>query len=316
MTAKEMHKVKNLLDLSDEEKRKFLNSFDIMMTDCDGVLWNLFEPIPGTGEALNDIEGFGKKLIYVSNNSVRPDSSYEKKIKDIGATYKPENLVHPIHTIIYYLKKINCQSLIYFIGTSFTTDLLRQAGFNVICGPNDKVEEDFHKLVTLVQDNEPVKYVIMDVDMNFSYPQFLRAELYLRDPECQLILGATDYRLPMYAGFDLSGPGYFMDALRAVMPPGKEPLILGKPGTGLGDILKEKYGVSDPQRVLFVGDMPHPDIKLAYNNGFRSLLVLSGGTSREQMLSNEDSTVIPDFYADSITALSTLIRNLPPQSSL
>uniref|UniRef100_A0A1B0GI13 Pyridoxal phosphate phosphatase n=1 Tax=Lutzomyia longipalpis TaxID=7200 RepID=A0A1B0GI13_LUTLO len=316
MAAKEMSQVKNILDLSIEEKRNFLNSFDFLMTDCDGVLWNLFEPIPGTGEALRDVEAVGKKIVYVSNNSVRTDEAYEKKIVGIGATYRQEDLVHPIHTIIHYLKKINCQELIYFIGTAHTTNLLRAAGFNVIVGPNERVEEDFHKLVTLVKDNQPVKYVIMDVDFNYGYPHFLRAELYLRDPECQLILGATDYRLPMMAGFDLPGPGYFMDALALTLPPGKKPIVLGKPGVGLGEILKEKYGVTDPQRVLFVGDMPLPDIKLATNNGFRSLLVLSGGTSREQMLANEDSTQIPDFYADSITALSTLIQSLPPQSAL
>uniref|UniRef100_A0A1B0C9C4 Putative pyridoxal phosphate phosphatase n=2 Tax=Lutzomyia longipalpis TaxID=7200 RepID=A0A1B0C9C4_LUTLO len=311
-----MSQVRNILDLSMDEKRNFLNSFDFMMTDCDGVLWNLIDPIPGTGAALRDVEAAGKRVIYVSNNSVCPDSVYERKIKSIGATYRQEDLVHPIHTIIYYLKKIKCRDLIYFIGSDHTKNILSSAGFNVICGPTEKFDADFRKLVAAVKDNQPVKYVIWDVDLNYSYPQFLRAELYLRDPKCQLILGATDYRVPIVSGFDLPGPGYLMDALEAALPPGKKPIILGKPGIELGEILMEKYAISDPQRVLFVGDMLHPDIKLATNNGFQSLLVLTGATTRKQMLSSEDSTVIPDFYADSIAAISKLIQSLPIQSSL
>lgn len=281
-----------------------------------GVLWNLFSPIPGIGDALKDLEASGKEIVYVSNNSFRPDSSYKAKITKLGYKFKQENLVHPVHSIVRYFKKINFQGLCYVIGATEITSFLRNAGVKVLDGPNELVEEDLVKLYKRVADKEPVKFVFLEVDFNFGYSKYLRAELYLRDPECQLIIGATDQRLPITPDFDLPGPGYFVDALVAALPPEKKPIILGKPGETLGDILKEQFQVKDPKRVLFVGDMISTDIQFAHNVGFQSLLVLSGGTSREKMLASEDGSAIPDFYANSLADLSTLISSIPPPTRL
>ncbi|XP_059617941.1 uncharacterized protein LOC132262631 [Phlebotomus argentipes] len=314
--GEKMSQVKPLLKLSSDERKQFLDSFDIMMADCDGVLWNLFSPIPGTGETLNTLDALGKKIIYMSNNSIRTEKNYEDKVTKIGFKFERENLVHPIAAIIRYLKKINFQGLIYMIGTTYTKTLVREAGFRVIDGPNVFVEENFTNLVKNVKDGEPVKFVIMDVDFNFGYPKYLRAELYLRHPECQLIVAATDHRLPVTDNFNLPGPGYFVDALVACLPPGKKPIVLGKPGKKLGEVLRDQFDIKDPKRVLFVGDMINPDIKFARNVGYQSLLVLSGGTSPEEMLANTDESAIPDFCADSLADLSTLIKNAAPQSTL
>uniref|UniRef100_A0A1L8DZM7 Putative phosphoglycolate/pyridoxal phosphate phosphatase family n=1 Tax=Nyssomyia neivai TaxID=330878 RepID=A0A1L8DZM7_9DIPT len=303
-----MHRVKYLLDLNDEEKKNFLDSFDIMMTDCDGVIWDIFSPIPDTGKALNDVESIGKRVVYVSNNSIRPDSGYETRISGIGAHYRQENIVHPIHSIIHYLRMNKFQGLAYYVGTNHTKNLLIEAGFNIVDGPNGKIDENFGTLTKIVTDGLPVKFVIVDFHFTYTFPQLLRAQIYLRDPECQLIIGVTEKRLPLAKDINLIGPSYFTEALKATMSPEKKPIILGKPGAALGDVVKNKYGVKDPKRVLFVGDLPYSDIIFAKMCGFQSLLVLTGGTSKEDMQNFEDSNIIPDFYTDSIADLSKIIH--------
>ncbi|XP_055680892.1 uncharacterized protein LOC129788675 [Lutzomyia longipalpis] len=310
MTTNGVHRVRNILDLSIEEKKKFLNSFDIMMTDCDGVIWNIFGSIPGTGAAINAMEGVGKRVVYVSNNSIRTDEAYEKRITDIGATYRQENLVHPIHSIIRYLKKINCQGLIYHIGIAHTGNLLRAAGFNVIEGPTS-VEENFQNLVDVVKDHLPVEFVITYFNFNYSYPQLLRAEMYLRDPGCQLIVGVTEERMPLMPDLEFIGPAFFIKPLIESLSPEKKPIVLGKPGDALGGILMHQYGIENPKRVLFVGDIPESDVQFAHKSGFQSLLVLTGATSKEQMMNLDEGRLIPDYYADSIADLSILISSLP-----
>ncbi|XP_059617942.1 uncharacterized protein LOC132262632 [Phlebotomus argentipes] len=305
-----MAEVRHISDLSYEEKIVFLRSFDTIMTDCDGVLWSALRDIPGIGAALNALEASGKRIIYVSNNSTRPAEEYKEKISKLGVQFKYENLVHPMLSIIYYLRKINFQGLIYVIGTTHTKNLIREAGFKVLDGPNGEVEEDYMKLLKRVHDGESVKMVIFDNDLNFNYAKFMRADLYLQNPECKLIVGANDYRLPVSQDFDLPGPGPFVDAMLSSLAPGKKPIVLGKPGKELGEVLKEQFDIKDPKRVLFVGDMINTDIKFARNVGFQSLLVLSGGTSREKMQANKDDGVIPDFFADSLADLRSVFHGL------
>ncbi|GAB0094299.1 4-nitrophenylphosphatase [Sergentomyia squamirostris] len=314
--SEKMAKVRHILDLSSEERKQFANSFDVFMTDCDGVLWNVLSPIPGTGDALNDLEANGKKVILVSNNSMRPDSNYEERVTKIGATFRRENLVHPIHSIIRYLKKTKFTGLIYMIGMSLTKNLVREAGYEVIDGPLGLVDESFLNLAQSVNDKLPVKCVIYEADMNFSFAQFMRSELYLRQPDCQLIVGATDRILGITGEFSIPGPGPFVQAIIDSLPVGKKPIVLGKPGFELTELLKEQFEIKNPKRVLFVGDMFGTDIKIGGVGGYQSLLVLSGGTTREKMLANKDPEAIPDYYADSVADLSTLLRSLQPQSVL
>ena len=48
-----------------------------------------------------------------------------------------------------------------------------------------------------------------------------------------------------------------------------------------------------------VGDRLDTDILFGTDNGLKSLLVLSGVTTEEKLLSQEN-TITPDYYADSI----------------
>ncbi|GAB0094296.1 4-nitrophenylphosphatase [Sergentomyia squamirostris] len=269
-------------------------------------------PIPGTGPAINDLEANGKRVVLVSNSSMRPDSSYEEKMKNIGATFRNENLVHPVRSILRYLKKTKFSGLIYMVGTTITKNYVRDAGYEVLDGPNGRVEENFVKLVLEANDKQPVKCVIYEIDMNFSYSKFLRSELYLRDPDCQLLIGATD-KFPAISG-DLSfaGPGILGQALIDSLPEGKKPVILGKPGFELAELLNEQFEVKNPKRVLFVGDSFETDIRMGKMGGYQSLLVLSGGITRETMLANKDPEAIPDYYADSLADFSTLLRSIQP----
>jgi 4-nitrophenyl phosphatase/phosphoglycolate phosphatase len=50
-----------------------------------------------------------------------------------------------------------------------------------------------------------------------------------------------------------------------------------------------------------VGDRLDTDVLFGTDNGLKSLLVLSGVTSEEKLLS-PDNSITPDFYADDINA--------------
>jgi 4-nitrophenyl phosphatase/phosphoglycolate phosphatase len=81
---------------------------------------------------------------------------------------------------------------------------------------------------------------------------------------------------------------------------GQEPTVVGKPSPLMIEYLESKFGI-DRSRICMVGDRLDTDVLFGTDNGLKSLLVLSGVTSEQKLLSPEN-TITPDFYADDINA--------------
>ncbi|XP_058819557.1 uncharacterized protein LOC131682228 [Topomyia yanbarensis] len=299
--------IQHILELTLQERKDFVDSFDCVICDCDGVLWTVFEPIAGIADALATLRAHGKTIRYITNNSVRSFESYVTQFQSLGVTLEPSDLIHPAVSVVRYLKSTNFEGLIYCIATETFKSILREAGFELLDGPSDPLEESFKKIIATVHDRSPVRAVIVDVDFNLNYPKLLRAELYLKnDPNCLLIAGATDKLLHAKRDFDLIGPGYFSEVLEHAT--GKKAIVLGKPGVPLVEQVLEAYAIAKPQRVLFVGDMLGQDIAFGSCCGFQKLLVLSGGTTREEMMQQTDPAWVPDYYADSLADFVQLFQ--------
>lgn len=154
-----------------------------------------------------------------------------------------------------------------------------------------------------------MRAVVIDVDFNLSSPKLLRAHMYLRRPECLLLVGATDRLLPVAKDVNIIGPGPFSSIL--VEASGKPALTLGKPGRQLGELLIQHYAISQPSRALMIGDMLAQDVSFGRQCGFQTLLVLSGGCTLEQLQAETDPDRIPDYYADSVADLALMLGEGP-----
>ena len=75
---------KEIGSMSPSELDDFLNSFDTVLTDCDGVLWTGSVAIDGSPEVIQALRKLGKKVIYVTNNSTKSRKEYLTKFTDLG----------------------------------------------------------------------------------------------------------------------------------------------------------------------------------------------------------------------------------------
>ena len=62
---------RELSKMSSEEVAAFVASFDTVMTDCDGVLWNGGGAIKGSPDVVNKFREMGKRVFFCTNNSTK-----------------------------------------------------------------------------------------------------------------------------------------------------------------------------------------------------------------------------------------------------
>lgn len=308
-----MAPIRHLLELSVDEKRTFLSSFDSIMSDCDGVVWNFTGPIPGVDQALQLLKQKGKKLAFISNNGMRTMQEYKEKFRQLGIEEQEHDIVHPALTTVKYLKAIDMRDAVYCIATEVFKDYLRSAGFTVLDEPTESIQDVnavrvFSQYFTETECPK-VGAVVVDIDANISLRHLMRAKCHLqRNPECLLIAGATDYIIPLGSGMDVIGPGYFIDILERAC--NRKVLVLGKPGQALAEFILEQFCVTQPDRTLFVGDMLPQDMGFGTRCGFQKLLMLSGGTTMEMLLAHTDPEEMPHYYADSFADFVQLYKDV------
>ncbi|XP_050075512.1 uncharacterized protein LOC126562947 [Anopheles maculipalpis] len=303
--AEHQEQCRHILHLSKKEAKQFLDSFDTVLFDCDGVLWTVFEPIEGANVALELTREHGKCVKFITNNSVRPFASYRQQLLGLGYNAEEADIIHPARSIVHYLRARKFDGLIYCLGTENFKATLRQAGFELIDGPTQPLPESFHQIIATVHDDAPVRAVVVDIDFNVNYPKLMRAEMYLkRSEDCLLIAGASDKTIHVRHGCDIIGPGWFVEMLEQAV--GRRAILLGKPGYQLRAGVVQEYGLKQPSRTLLVGDMLEQDMAFGSLCGFQKLLVLSGGTTKEQMGRTNNTLQQPDYYADSVADLVQL----------
>ncbi|ALC48779.1 CG2680 [Drosophila busckii] len=299
---------RHILELSVEEQRAFSDSFDMVVSDCDGVLWLLDGWIPGTGEAINALKSAGKSIKFVSNNSFRSDEQYMEKFAHIGAEQvQHDDIVHPVKTMVRYLKKHMPNQRVFSLMSLEANETLRKNGIEY-----ESLEVNEHltcaKMLDCLLIEKPCEAVLFDIHLDMSYVQLCKAIYHLQlNHACKLIAGGTDVIMPLTK--DLNVPGFYFLLEHIQRFTKREPIYLGKPSPLLGDNLKEMFHIDEPSRCIFVGDMLVQDIQFGKSLGFQSLLVLSGSQTKEDMLAAEPEAQ-PDYYADSLADFIQLLKNI------
>jgi len=91
-----------MLDLNNA--KKLLESVDIILCDCDGVLWKTDEVIPGGPSCIEKIKAMGKKVFYVTNNSNKSRKENVQKFLKMGYHVVDDEIFCASYVAAEYLK--------------------------------------------------------------------------------------------------------------------------------------------------------------------------------------------------------------------
>ena len=84
--------------------KKLLDSVDVILSDCDGVLWTTDSVIPGGPTAIDKLKAMGKKVLYVTNNSNKSRTEYVQKFLKLGYHVVDDEIFCASYVTAEYLK--------------------------------------------------------------------------------------------------------------------------------------------------------------------------------------------------------------------
>ncbi|KRT81634.1 hydrolase [Oryctes borbonicus] len=302
----------NLANLSKEEIKKFIDSFDVLLTDCDGVLWLENQVYDGSPQALNSLRDLGKKIFFVTNNSTRHRDEFLKKAQKMGFTCEKEEIMTTSYLAANYLKEINFDKKVYVVGSKGITSELEEVNIKYSPIGPDILDCDLMTYIENVKLDPDVGAVVVGFDQHISYPKMLKAASYLNDPNCHFVATNTDERFPIgIGGIVKPGSGAVVRSIETCAE--RKPFVIGKPETYITEAIKKCCNI-DPKRTLMIGDRCNTDILLGTRCGYQTLLVLSGVTNLEDVRKWKESDkkeyqdLVPDFYLGKLGDLLTLIN--------
>ncbi|XP_076271250.1 uncharacterized protein LOC143203040 [Rhynchophorus ferrugineus] len=303
-----------LSDMSDTDLKHIIDSLELIFFDVDGVLALTTVPIPGAGECVLKLRELNKNIGIVTNNTFSTQKELSTRLAHCGV--KEEEISTPNYALLAYLKSINFSKDVYLIGSLLLRDMLTNAGYNVIVSEDIRKEpigENFTDIVQVITDTlsicKNVGAVVLCFAINFnSQAAQVAATILNHIPDVMLLSGATDDTAPLSAKHFVVFPKYYVDGIERWT--NRKCTPMAKPSDALKDLLFSKYNITDPSKVLFVGDSVTSDIAFGRSCQFKTLLVLSGTMKKDHILKGslpEEQT--PDFIASSLDELYQRLKN-------
>ena len=223
----------------------------------------------------------------------------KKKFDSLGLDIPAEEIFSSSFAAAAYLEQTNFKASgkkVYVIGEIGICQELDLIGVPYIGGPEDAGKQpDMGPGGTLEVDPN-VGAVVVGFDRTINYYKIQYAQLCINEHDAEFIATNLDAVTHLTDAQEWAGNGSMVGAIKGCT--GQEPTVVGKPSPLMIDYLEKKYGM-DRSRICMVGDRLDTDVLFGTDNGLRSLLVLSGVTSEEKLLSPENA-ITPDFYADTI----------------
>lgn len=293
---------------SKERAEQFLNRFDYILTDCDGVLYVNSDAVPGVPQTLNKLRKMGKKIIFATNNSTKTREEFMKKLKNLEYEAEMDELFPTCYSTAIYLQSLGFKQKVFVIGMNGISKELAKVGIDSFGVGSDPTPSSWTPGQCDIELEDDVGAVAIGFDNQISFPKLARACSYVKRDGCIFIASNADETYPHPdKNIVVPGPGAYVAAIEAVT--GKEPIALGKPYTFFFDCIRRMHPDIDPKRTVMIGDRLTTDMVFGRNNGLATLFVQTGLGSLEEMNNYRNSMnpgmerCVPDYYLESLADL-------------
>ncbi len=271
------------------------NNIRALIIDMDGVLWHGDQPLAGLTEFFQLLREKQLPFILATNNAGMTQEEYVTKLARMGVVVtQNEILTSSMATALYLAQHYNPETTrVFVIGVEGAKQPLLAQGFTLT---------DLYQLNTPETPHEGADIVVCGLDKGITWDKLATATLNIR-AGAKFIGTNADVTLPTERGIT-HGNGAILAAIQAATD--VAPTIVGKPEPIMYQQAMTLLGV-DAAQTIAIGDRLNTDILGAVNANIRSLLVLTGISTREEL---ETLDYAPTWIMDDIQAVTEKLKTL------
>ncbi len=246
------------------------------LIDMDGVIYRGHQLIAGADQFIHDLRKADVPFRFLTNNSQRSGRDVAMKLQRMGIEVEEEHVFTCARATAQFLARQHPGGTAYVIGEGGLLTALDQAGYAIV-------------------DRDP-DYVVVGEGRTLSF-EMVEAALRMLRGGAKLVATNLDPSCPTQDGIR-PGCGAVVAMLESAS--GLRAFSVGKPSPLMMRAARKELGLTAGQTVM-IGDTMDTDILGGVQLGYRTVLALSGGTSREDL---ERFAYAPDLVVDSVADLS------------
>ena len=240
---------------------KVFDQFETLLLDLDGVIYEGNNKIVDAVESITTLSETGIKVGYVTNNSSRKPETIADQLRGFGLTLSAEEIISSAQAGVELLERmIPAGSKVLVVGGEGLRFEVVNAGFELV-----KLSDDMPAAV--IQGFAP------DVGWND-----LAEASYSIQGGAKWVATNQDWTIPREKGL-APGNGTLVSAVHTAV--GQLPVVAGKPERAIFETAMRKFATKS---AIYVGDRLDTDVVGANKAGLGSGLVMTGVTTRKELL--------------------------------
>jgi HAD superfamily hydrolase (TIGR01450 family) len=287
------------MKIDEETVISILKDIKLFAFDMDGVLRIGNHPIDGSDKIFKNIENLNKKSIIITNECRYTPDTIKEDLQEMGVDIGNTTVLTAGISIYTYFKKkaesLPDQNISLGIvgenGLYDTINPLTSISNIEICETPPKYKTNLYLIIGSLN-----KIKISNLEKVLKWVK----------TDTKILLTCEDFADPSSKGdFTIGMPRHILHMTNYNIK--SNYYSLGKPNPKVAHLIINTYPNIKPHEILFVGDTISTDIRLAEENGFKSLLVLSGNTKKEGIKSH---VIQPDIVLESVKELNNFLKKM------
>ncbi len=246
------------------------------LIDMDGVIYRSSQLIPGAVEFITLLQKWNIPFLFLTNNSQRTRRDVATKLNRMGMPVDESHIFTCAMATAHYLARQKPEGTAYVIGEGGLLNALHENGYSIV-------------------DKSP-DYVVVGEGRTLSF-EMLEAAVQMVLDGAKLIATNLDPNCPTQSG-TRPGCGAIVSLIEAAT--GRKAFSVGKPSPVMMRAARKEIGMATSETIM-IGDTMDTDILGGVQMGYRTVLVLTGTTSRDDLGS---FAYQPDIVVNSIDDLS------------